>query len=52
MGTGQIHKELYEQKIWEQIKMITDLEEQGLWNHIDTALIRHILLDSIKFYYE
>jgi len=52
MGTGQVHKEVYEKKVEEEINLIIQLEKQGLWDYIDTFMIKQVLRDSIKFYYE
>lgn len=52
MGTGQIHKEIFVKKIKEQIKLLELEEERGLSDYLDTPWIKHILLDSINFYYK
>ena len=53
MSTGQIRKELYEKKVKEQIEIITKLEQkEELWDYLDTLMLKQVLKDSIKYYYE
>lgn len=52
MSTGQILKEVYEKKIEEQIKILNILDKDEQYYDLDSVFIRHVLRDSIKFYYE
>ncbi len=47
MGTGQVHKEVYEARVKEQIGAI----DCGNLKNIDLLFIKMVLADSIKFYY-